>query len=297
MLSMSLSDGSRYASHLYGSATRASAGPRLRRAHLELRMNGQASDLALAFAMADRADQLTVSYAARISELAVDSKFDGSPVTEADRATEAALTELVGAHRPGDLFLGEESEPRCPQRESRRRWIVDPIDGTLEFLGGGAGWSTQIALEIDGSVEIAVMSFPMLRLRYVATLGGGAHRNGMRISVSAQRSLRTARWSTYLPTDAHLDLPPVRRMTRDAGERDEVHNYARLAEGHVDVAFDLSAGVWDFAAAKLLVEQAGGRMTDLQGGTRLDTGAMVATNGVLHSAALRTLSDQPNEPS
>jgi histidinol-phosphatase len=258
-------------------------------------MNDQAKDLALALAMADRADQLTVSYAARISALTVDSKFDGSPVTEADRATEAALIELVGVHRPGDLFLGEESAPRTPQTESRRRWIVDPIDGTLEFLGGGTGWSTQIALEIDGSVEIAVMSFPMLRLRYVATLGGGAHRNGIRISVSKRRSLKSARWSTYLPTDEHLELPPVRRMTRDAGERDEVHNYARLAEGRVDVAFDLSAGVWDFAAARLLVEEAGGRMTDLQEGTRLDTGAMVATNRALHAAALRTLSNDCGE--
>ena len=166
---------------------------------------------------------------------------------------------------------------------------MDPIDGTLAFIRGEKSWCTQLALEADGELQVAVLSFPAMSLRYVATRSGGAYRNGRRIRVSSTAPLTTATWSTYVPDDSCLELAPVRRMNTAAGKRDELHGYAWLAEGAIDVAFDLTAGIWDFAPAKLLVEEAGGRMTDLDGGSRLDTGAMVATNGLLHSDALKVL--------
>lgn len=246
-------------------------------------------DLSFAISLADRADNLTLRYAQEFASLGVTTKEDGSPVTDADHAVERELRAMVRRVRPSDGFLGEESATTERSSISARRWIVDPIDGTLAFIRGEKAWCTQLALEADGELQVAVLSFPAMSLRYVATRSGGAYRNGRRIRVSSTTPLTTARWSTYVPDDSCLELAPVRRMDFAAGKRDELHGYAWLAEGTIDVAFDLTAGIWDFAPAKLLVEEAGGRMTDLDGGSRLDTGAMVATNGLLHSDALKVL--------
>lgn len=255
---------------------------------------GPDDDLSLAISLADRADELTLGYAQAVASLDVGIKEDGSPVTDADHAVERELHAMVRRERPSDGFLGEESVTGDRSFDSTRRWIVDPIDGTLAFIRGEQSWCTQLALETDGELQVAILSFPAMACRYVAIRSGGAFRNGRRIRVSATTSLTSATWSTYVPDDSCLELPSVRRMTIAAGRREELHGYAWLAEGTIDVAFDLAAGVWDFAPAKLLVEEAGGRMTDLAGGSRLDTGAMVATNGLLHSDALAVLAGAEN---
>ena len=118
-----------------------------------------------------------------------------------------------------------------------------------------------------------------------------------RIRVSSAGDLATAAWSTYLGDDGTRDLDPIRRMQATSPDMRQPHTYTDVADGSLDLAFDLYGGEWDFAAPKLLVEEAGGRMTDLAGGDRIDTGSMLATNGRLHAQALQILgSGEPASP-
>jgi histidinol-phosphatase len=247
-----------------------------------------AADLALAQRMADAADSITLAAAGRLASLRVERKADASPVSEADRAAERALRALAAAERPGDGFLGEEDGGTWAG-EADRRWLVDPIDGTRDFLAGTDAWETLIALEADGRVVVAVISAPARRARWWAVAGGGAVRDGRPRAVSGVATLAQARWSTYLPDPDRGRLPRIAEMRRRAGVLRGPHTYTAVIDGDCDVAFDLYGEEWDFAAPKLIVEEAGGRMTDLAGGERLDTGAMVASNGRLHAAALALL--------
>ena len=225
----------------------------------------------------------------RAMAVAVEWKADGSPVSEVDRAAERALREAVRRSRPDDAFLGEEGGGPTATAAAGRRWIVDPIDGTQSYVSGGSDWLTYIALEVDGQLEVSVISSPPRRCRWEATRGNGAWCNGTRIRVSSTSDLATAAWSTYLGDDRTRDLDPIRRMQATSPDMRQPHTYTDVADGSLDLAFDLHGGEWDFAAPKLLVEEAGGRMTDLAGGDRIDTGSMLATNGRLHAQALEIL--------
>ena len=206
-----------------------------------------------------------MDWAGRLHALAVESKSDLSPVTQADRSAEQALRDAVEAARPGDGFLGEEGGGPTAAAGVARRWIVDPIDGTADFVAGGGNWVTNIALEVDGHVRVALISSPMRKLRWDAVSSGGARCNNAPIWVSNADELHSACWSTYLGDDGMRDLAPIREMRRVAPRMRQPHSYTAVAEGRVDVTFDLFGGEWDFAAPKLIVEEAGGRVTDLQG--------------------------------
>jgi histidinol-phosphatase len=254
-------------------------------------------DLQLARRLADIADRITMASDPGAMAVAVEWKSDGSPVSEVDRAAERALREAVHQFRPDDVFLGEEGGGPTAAATAGRRWIVDPIDGTQSYVSGGSDWLTYIALEIDGRLEVSVISSPPRRCRWEATRGNGAWCNGTRIRVSSAGDLATAAWSTYLGDDGTRDLDPIRRMQATSPDMRQPHTYTDVADGSLDLAFDLYGGEWDFAAPKLLVEEAGGRMTDLAGGDRIDTGSMLATNGRLHAQALGILgSGEPASP-
>ena len=252
------------------------------------------ADLDLALRLADVADRIAMRDFTG-EPLVFTEKPDGSPVTTTDPEVEGALRRIVAEERPNDGFLGEEVGPTG---SGGRRWIVDGIDGTIEFVAGRRGWSTEIALEQDGELVVGVCTSPALPLRTWAARGGGAFGRGddgvvEPRRVSATPSLEGARVSTIAPVDL-LDGEPrvlADRLLAGAAYVDPVRHCAVLvAEGTVDLGLQLSGGPWDYAALAVIVEEAGGRFSDLEGLVRIEgSGPRLFSNGVLHEAALTRL--------
>jgi histidinol-phosphatase len=252
------------------------------------------SDLTLAHRLADAASVVSLSHFRR--ELRGWSKSDGSLATEADVAVEDALRSQLGIERPGDAVLGEE---RGQTGSNRRRWIIDGIDGTVDFAAGSPDWGTLIALETDGRVVVGVCVQPAHHRRYWAATGGGAFcsdayptvRHPLR--VSPVRDLRTAR--SYLPPAEWL---PDERAHAIAGvlaaatcpEPHGDHPALQVAAGGYEFAVFFIAGPWDLAAPALIVEEAGGRFTDLMGHHDLFSGTAVFSNGLVHGDVLGLVS-------
>jgi histidinol-phosphatase len=250
---------------------------------------GSTSDLTLALELADRADAITMRrYLA--ADLVVDTKPDLTPVTEADRAVEEAIREHLARARPQDRVLGEEYGDD-PAAAGRRRWIIDPIDGTKSYVRGMPTWSTLIALEEEDQVTVGVVSAPSLSRRWWARRGDGAYADGRRIHVSSVADLSDAQltWSGIEDWDAIGRLDAIvalgRSCWRSRGVGD-AWQYMLVAEGAAEIALDPEASLWDLAAPAVIIEQAGGRFTDLAGVPGATGGSALATNGRLHEAAL-----------
>jgi histidinol-phosphatase len=243
-------------------------------------------DLALALELADLADPITLGRY-RADDLLVETKPDLTPVTEADRAVEQAIRERLAGARPGDAVVGEEYGQTAA---GERRWIVDPIDGTKNYVRGIPVWATLIALE----GVLAVVSAPALGKRWWAVRGRGAFADGRPIHVSRVAELADAQllwsgiedWDAVGRSDALLGLARACWRSRGVGD---FWQYMLVAEGAAEIALDPIVSVWDLAAPQLIVEEAGGRFTDLGGEPRPDGGSGIATNGPLHDAALELL--------
>ncbi|WP_036318990.1 inositol monophosphatase family protein [Microbacterium indicum] len=250
-----------------------------------------ADDLALALRLADAADAQTLPRF-DAADLEVSLKADRTHVTEADLAAERAIRELIAAERPGDGVFGEEFGASAP---TSRRWIIDPIDGTANYLRGVPAWGTMIALEIDGAVSVGVVSMPALGRRWWAATGLGAWTDGdRRVSVSDVASLDEASLS-FQSIDqwrraGHLDelLALQERVWRDRAYGD-IWSYMLLAEGRVDIVGEFDVKEYDIAAAVAIVREAGGRFTSFEGADRIDTLSALASNGLVHDAALAVL--------
>jgi histidinol-phosphatase len=242
------------------------------------------ADLDLAHALADEADALTMARF-RASDLRVDTKPDLTPVTDADRAVEEMIRARLAAQRPGDAILGEELGTTGT---GGRRWIVDPIDGTKGYARGIPVWATLIALEVDRELVAGVVSAPALGTRWSAGRGLGAWRDGEPVSVSKVARLEDAHLA-YDSVDAFESvgleqefLALARRCWRARGFGD-FWSHVLVADGSIDVAVEVGGlAVWDIAAVKVVVVEAGGRCTDLRGDARIDTGDIVSTNGLVH---------------
>jgi histidinol-phosphatase len=259
-------------------------------------MTTSADDLTLALTLADLADEITIARF-RASDLVIETKPDLTPVTEADRAVEQLLRERLAQARPDDAVVGEEygSAGSGP-----RRWIVDPIDGTKNYVRGVPVWATLLALEADGQVTVAVASAPALHRRWWARRGEGAFLDDglpgvpRRLSVSGVRELKDAQctlsgiedWDAIGRRQAMLELTTACWRNRGFGD---LWSYMLVAEGAMEVASDPEASLWDLAAPQLIVEEAGGRFTDLGGHPRADGGSGVGTNGHVHDAVLAIL--------
>jgi histidinol-phosphatase len=250
-------------------------------------------DLRLALELADIADAITAQ-AFRRGDLRVETKPDLTPVTEADRGVEQALREHIGAMRPDDAVLGEEFGS---SGASTRRWYIDPIDGTKNFVRGIPVFATLVALELDGEVVAGVCSAPALHARWWAARGMGAFADGRRIHVSRVASLGDAQLSyDSLPGfeaeglgERFLEL--ARRCWRTRGFGD-FWSHVLVAEGAVDIAVEPVVSPWDLAPLKIIVEEAGGRFTDLSGAARIDGGSAASSNGLLHDATLAALASE-----
>jgi histidinol-phosphatase len=247
-------------------------------------------DLELALDLADLADSITAPRF-RGAELRVETKPDLTPVTEADRAVERAIRDRLATARPDHAVVGEEfgTEGAGPCR-----WILDPIDGTKNFVRGIPVWATLIALERDGELVAGVASAPSLHRRWWASRGEGAFANGDAIRVSRVSRLEDAQlcFTGALGFErkgmGEQFLALARRCWRNRGFGD-FWQHVLVAEGSADVAVEPEVSLWDLAALKVIVEEAGGRFTDLQGVVTAAGGSAVSTNGLLHDEVLEIL--------
>ena len=236
-------------------------------------------DLSLAHALADAADAISLARF-RASDLVVETKPDLTPVTEADSAVEAAIRAALARERPDDGILGEEEGATG---EGRRRWIVDPIDGTRNYSRGIPVWATLIALEEDGELLLGLVSAPALGRRWWAERGAGAFADGEAMRVSAVARVEDA----VLCFALEQELPPLAHRCWHPRAYGDFWAHMLVAEGVVDGAIDaIGVAVWDLAAIRPIVEEAGGTFTDRDGIARVDGGSAVSTNGLLHDALL-----------
>jgi histidinol-phosphatase len=239
-----------------------------------------APDLAFALELADAADALSLPrFGAR--DLQVERKPDLTPVTDADRAVERALRELVRDRRPGEGVLGEE-DGGAP---AEVRWIVDPIDGTKNFARGVPVWATLIALARGDEIVCGVVSAPALGHRWWAARGEGAFCDGARIRVSSVSRLADAFVSATHGRDL-LAIEPAVWHARGLGD---FWQHVLVADGSLDAAVDARLNLWDYAALVSIVEEAGGRVSALGGGVPRPSEQLVTSNGLVHGPLLTQL--------
>lgn len=218
-------------------------------------------------------------------------KSDHSPVTQADREGEQAIRDILGRAFPHAGFLGEEFGQQGSQEF---RWIIDPIDGTKNFVRHIPAWATLIALEERGEITVGVIYNPATGELYTARRGGGAFANGEPVHVSdtedisraclVHASLSLMRKSGYW----HRFVQLIDATDRQRGFGDYL-GYGLLAEGKVEIYLEVDLKPWDLAPCKILVEEAGGRFTDFEGRATIYTGTALATNGKLHETVLALL--------
>jgi histidinol-phosphatase len=269
-------------------------------------------DLALAHALADLADAISLDrYQAQ--DLVVTTKPDNTPVTDADRAVETAIREALATHRQTDGLVGEEFG--SDKGTSGRYWVIDPIDGTKNFMRGVPTWATLIALvQVDSSgteeVIVGIASAPALARRWSAAKGHGAFvrfnagsvddlsedleasTNEKKISVSKVSKLSDASisYSDFVGWGDRLE--PFQKMLANAWRTRGIGDFwshMLVAEGAVDVAIEPSLAVWDMAALDIIVREAGGSFTNTAGQNGPFGGSGVSTNGVLHNAVINGL--------
>lgn len=253
-------------------------------------------DLQFALDLADRADTLTRARFGAL-DLRIDTKPDLTPVTDADRTVETELREAIAVGRRGDDVLGEEFGGTATF--SGRQWIIDPIDGTKNFVRGVPVWASLIALLVDGVPAVGVVSAPALQRRWWAASGTGAFASvsgaaPRRLTVSAVAELDSASLSfSSLSGWADRGLREQFIALTDAVWRVRAYgdflSYCLLAEGAVDIAAEPEVSVWDLAALDIVVREAGGQFTSLDGTAGPHGGSAVATNGLLHERVLTNL--------
>jgi histidinol-phosphatase len=249
-----------------------------------------ADDLALAHRLADAADAITLARF-RSQDLHVEAKPDLTPVSDADLAVEDAVRRLLADERPGDAVLGEE---HGVTGQGPRQWVVDPVDGTKNFVRGVPVWATLVALRVEGRVEVGVVSAPALGRRWWAARGHGAFADGAAISVSRVAALQDAHlsYSSLTGWEAQGRLEGLLQLSRDCWRTrafGDFWSHVLVAEGAVDASFEPEVSLWDLAPLQVIVEEAGGRFTSLDGEARPDGGSVVCSNGLLHDEVLAAL--------
>lgn len=254
-------------------------------------------DLALALRLADEADALTMARFGAI-DLRVEIKADATPVSEADQAAEVRLRSLLADERPSDAIFGEEYGTTG---SDDRQWILDPIDGTKNYVRGVPVWSTLIALLISGRPTVGVVSAPALGRRWWAELGGGAwaSRPGsiapVQLKVSSVSTMNEASFSYsddrgWAERGADQGLRSLNQHTWRQRAYGDFWSHMLVAEGAVDIAAEPELASYDMAALIPIIQEAGGRITGFDGTAALASGSALTTNGLLHNAALAMIS-------
>ncbi|MFU8840376.1 MAG: inositol monophosphatase family protein [Nitriliruptoraceae bacterium] len=240
--------------------------------------------------LADLADARTM--AAFRGHLDVRTKGDGTWVTEVDEAVERELRAAIHARFPAHAVLGEEDGLDGPS--DAPRWVLDPIDGTTNFVKGNPIFATLIGLQLDGRDVLGVVSAPALATRFEGVLGGPARQDGRTIRVSDTARLADAEVALgdlrYFAERGLLD--GASRLARSAARQrgyGDFWQHCLVAAGSTDVAAEATVSLWDLVAVKVVVEAAGGTFTDLDGRPTPDGGSAVSTNGRLHEQVLDVL--------
>lgn len=253
------------------------------------------ADLDLAIELAEIADAISLQRF-RALDLHVESKPDRSPVTDADRSVEQALKQLLSERAPNDALIGEEYGN---SGSAARTWIIDPIDGTANYLRGVPVWATLIALAVDGKPVVSVVSAPAMCRRWWAAPGIGAFTSDIdgttrELKVSAIGELENASlsynnlqlWDQSGMLSQLTELSRKIWRTRAYGD---FWSYMLLAEGSVDIVAEHDLKIYDIAALVPIVEIAGGKFSDLSGELTAESSSVLATNGKLHSAVSAAL--------
>ena len=256
-------------------------------------------DLRFAHVLADAADDITTKRF-RALDLRVETKPDLTPVSDADRATEDSLRNILRRSRPRDAVLGEESGQTGT---GPRRWVLDPIDATKNYVRGVPVWATLIGLMDGDDVVVGVVTAPALGRRWWAAAGGGAWTGrsltkasrcqGSQVTQLSDASFSFSGiggWAETGRLDGFLSLSQAVWRTRGFGD---FWSHMLVAEGAVDISSEPDVSLWDLAALQVIVEEAGGRFTSLAGVATPDGGSVVCTNGHLHDEALAHLTDGP----
>lgn len=255
-------------------------------------------DLALALRLADAADAVAMERF-DAADLRIDTKPDRTHVTEADLATERAIRQILDAERPGDSILGEEYGT---SGDTARRWVIDPIDGTHNYMRGIPVWATLIALTVDGVPQVGVVSQPAIGRRWWAAVGHGAWTTtatGDTRPIHVSRIDEVAASSISFQSIEQWDdvdlVPTLEKLSR-AVWRDRAYGdalpYMWLAEGRLELVAEFGVKEYDIAAIAPIVREAGGRFTAFDGSDRLDAESSLATNGILHDAFFRLLHEE-----
>lgn len=246
------------------------------------------TDLEFALKLAAAADEISLGRF-RSMDLKIQTKPDRTPVTDADRAVETKIRELIQTNRPQDSVIGEEFGS---DTSSSRQWIIDPIDGTANFLRGIPIWATLIALRVDGELVLSVVSAPALGRTWWAATGQGAWTKDLdgttrRLSVSAVERLSDAyvsynslqQWQQIGKAEQIADLATKVWRIRAFGD---FLSYMYVAEGIIDAAGEPDLKIYDIAALVPIVREAGGSFSGLDGELADDTSVVIASNGLLH---------------
>jgi histidinol-phosphatase len=259
------------------------------------------AELAFALTLADRADAISLSRYQAL-DLEITTKPDNSPVTDADKAVERAIIDAIATEYPSDGVVGEEFGS---SGSKDRYWVIDPIDGTKNFVRGVPTWATLIALVENEEVVASVVSSPALYRRWYASVGGGAFvvEGGSVKASPAPRKLTVSKVSQL--SDASITYSDfqgwgARRQafeklldgawrTRGLGD---FWSHMLVAEGAVDVAIEPSLALWDMAALDLIVREAGGKFTSLDGVDGPFGPNAISSNGALHSAIVDALNNE-----
>ncbi len=258
-------------------------------------MNYQA-DLDLAIELADIADSISLERF-RALDLHVESKPDRSPVTDADRSVEQAIKNVLAAKAPNDALIGEEYGNTGA---ASRTWIIDPIDGTANYLRGVPVWATLIALAIDGKPVVSVVSAPAMGRRWWAATEVGAFTTDIdgstrELKVSAISELENASlsYNNLQLWDQAGMLPQLTDLSRKIWRTrayGDFWSYMLLAEGSVDIVAEHDLKIYDIAALVPIVEIAGGKFTALRGPLTAESSSVLATNAKLHDEVQKLLS-------
>ncbi|GIE83833.1 histidinol-phosphatase [Actinoplanes regularis] len=262
-------------------------------------MAGYADDLALAHVLADSADSIAMARF-RSLDLKVEAKPDLTPVSDADTAVEKAIRATLARARPRDGVLGEEfGRSEAAAGPGTRHWVIDPIDGTKNYVRGVPIWATLIALVEGDTPVVGLVSAPALGRRWWAGRGLGAYAGkhqhaATRIEVSNVRKLADASfcyaslngWQDNGRLPQLLDILLGVWRSRAYGD---FYGYMLMAEGALDAMAEPELSLWDMAALIPIITEAGGKVTDLDGRTCADKSSVIATNGLLHESVLTAL--------
>jgi histidinol-phosphatase len=251
-------------------------------------------DLALALDTARRAAEAAARVAMPHFErgVAVETKSDETPVTAADRDSEAAIFEVIREAFPDASILSEETG--AISGDPKLRWIVDPLDGTRGFTRGGFFWGPLVALEHEGEIVAGSLGMPALGETYWAARGMGTFLNGARVRVStiskwSEATLSLGELSRMLAMPQGPAIAELIRTSRSTRAYGDVAAAAMLLSGRAEAWLEAGVKIWDIAPAKVLIEEAGGRFTSFDGSATIEKGTAVGSNGALHDHVLGIL--------